>query len=300
MERSPARRGIDRPFGGNRPCMNTNVLSTGGRGAARRAANSTAVAAGARAGFVARGVIYLLVGALALRIAFSDSGGQQADRGGAVAEIAGQPFGGVLLWALGVALAGMALWRLSEALFGQAGPDGDKPGKRAMAAGRFLFYGFVSYSVLSYAVGDQGSGSGSSDRQTDDVTAKALQWTGGQWIVGIAGAAVVGAGLWIAFRAVTRTYHKHLKMSGMTKRVRRAVDFTGVFGGGVRGIVFATAGGFAVAAAVRHEPGRAKGMDDTLRSFTDTPAGPWLLVLVAFGLAAFGVFSWANARWRKV
>lgn len=280
--------------------MNTNVLSTGGRGAARRAANSTAVAAGARAGFVARGVIYLLVGVLALRIAFSDSGGQQADRGGAIAEIAGQPFGGVLLWALGVALAGMALWRLSEALFGQAGPDGDKPGKRAMAAGRFLFYGFVSYSVLSYAAGDQGSGSGSSDRQTDDVTAKALQWTGGQWIVGIAGAAVVGAGLWIAFRAVTRTYHKHLKMSEMTKRVRRAVDFTGVFGGGVRGIVFATAGGFAVAAAVRHEPGRAKGMDDTLRSFTDTPAGPWLLVLVALGLAAFGVFSWANARWRKV
>ncbi|MGW4229998.1 DUF1206 domain-containing protein [Streptomyces sp. NPDC004980] len=280
--------------------MNTNVLSTGGRGAARRAANSTAVAAGARAGFVARGVIYLLVGVLALRIAFSDSGGQQADRGGAIAEIAGQPFGGVLLWALGVALAGMALWRLSEAFFGQAGPDGDKPGKRAMAAGRFLFYGFVSYSVLSYAAGDQGSGSGSSDRQTDDVTAKALQWTGGQWIVGIAGAAVVGAGLWIAFRAVTRTYHKHLKMSEMTQRVRRAVDFTGVFGGGVRGIVFATAGGFAVAAAVRHEPGRAKGMDDTLRSFTDTPAGPWLLVLVALGLAAFGVFSWANARWRKV
>ncbi|MFD4033297.1 DUF1206 domain-containing protein [Streptomyces sp. NPDC058637] len=280
--------------------MNTNVLSTGGRGTARRAANSTAVAAGARAGFVARGVIYLLVGVLALRIAFSGSGGQQADRGGVVAEIAGQPFGVVLLWALGVALAGMALWRLSEALFGQAGPDGDKPGKRAMAAGRSLFYGFVSYSVLSYAAGGQGSGSGSSDRQTDDVTAKALQWTGGQWIVGIVGAAVVGAGLWIAFRAVTRAYHKHLKMSEMTKRVRRAVDFTGVFGGGVRGIVFATAGGFAIAAAVRHEPGRAKGMDDTLRSFTDTPAGPWLLVLVALGLGAFGVFSWANARWRKV
>ncbi|MFE6041454.1 DUF1206 domain-containing protein [Streptomyces sp. NPDC056452] len=280
--------------------MNTNALSADGRRTARRAANSKAVAAGARAGFVARGVIYLLVGLLALRIAFSDSGGKQADRGGAIAEIAEKPFGSVLLWALGVALAGMALWRLSEALFGLAGPDGDKPGKRAMAAARFLFYGFVSYSVLSYAAGDQGSGSGSSDRQTDDVTAKALEWTGGQWIVGIAGAAVVGAGLWIAFRAVTRKYRKHLKMSEMTQKVRRAVDFSGMFGGAVRGIVFATAGGFAVAAAVRHEPGRAKGMDDTLRSFTETPAGPWLLALVALGLAAFGAFSWANARWRKV
>lgn len=291
---------MERHFGGNRQCMNTNALSTGGRGAAKRAADSKAVAGGARAGFVARGVIYFLVGLLALRIAFSDSGGQQADRGGAIAEIAAKPFGSVLLWALGVALAGMALWRLSEALFGLAGPDGDKPGKRAMAAARFLFYGFVSYSVLSYAAGDQGSGSGSSDRQTDDVTARTLEWAGGQWIVGIAGAVVVGVGLWIAFRAVTRKYRKHLKMSEMSKNIRRAVNFTGMFGGTARGAVFATAGGFAVAAAVRHEPGRAKGMDDTLRSFTETPAGPWLLVLIGLGLAAFGVFSWANARWRKV
>ncbi|MFC9122804.1 DUF1206 domain-containing protein [Streptomyces sp. NPDC057067] len=270
------------------------------RGRARRASRSRAVDVGARAGFVARGVIYLLVGTLALRIAFSDGGGQQADRGGAIAEIAGKPFGSILLWVLGVALAGMALWRLSEAFFGQAGPDGHKAGKRAVAAARFVFYAFVSYSVLSYAAGDKGSGSGSSDRQTDDVTARALEWTGGQWIVGIAGVGVIGAGLWMAYRALTRKYHKHLKTGEMTRRSRQAVDVVGVFGGTVRGAVFATAGGFAVAAAVRHEPGRAKGMDDTLRSFTETPAGPWLLVLIAIGLAAFGLFSWANARWRKI
>ncbi|MEV5159344.1 DUF1206 domain-containing protein [Streptomyces sp. NPDC053728] len=280
--------------------MNANALSTNARGQARRAARSRAMDVGARAGFVARGVIYLLVGVLALRIAFSDGGGKQADRGGAIAEIAEKPFGSVLLWALGLALAGMALWRLSEALFGQAGPDGDKAGKRAMAAGRFLFYSFVSYSVLSYAAGDKGSGSGSSDKQTDDVTARVLEWTGGQWIVGAGGLVVAGAGLWIAFRAATRKYHKHLKMAEMTTRTRQTVDVTGVFGGVVRGGVFATAGGFAVAAAVQHEPGRAKGMDDTLRSFTETPAGPWLLAFVALGLAVFGLFSWANARYRKV
>ncbi|MFF4243037.1 DUF1206 domain-containing protein [Streptomyces sp. NPDC001822] len=280
--------------------MNANALSTNASGQARRAARSRAMDIGARAGFVARGVIYLLVGILALRIAFSDGGGKQADRGGAIAEIAEKPFGSVLLWALGLALAGMALWRLSEALFGQAGADGDKPGKRAMAAARFVFYAFVSYSVLSYAAGDTSSGSGSSDRQTDDVTARALEWTGGQWIVGIAGAVVTGAGLWIAFRALARKYHKHLKMAEMSKRTRQAVDVVGVFGGTVRGAVFATAGGFAIAAAIQHEPGRAKGMDDTLRSFTETPAGPWLLVLIALGLAAFGLFSWANARWRKI
>ncbi|MER5550648.1 DUF1206 domain-containing protein [Streptomyces sp. NPDC002793] len=280
--------------------MNANALSMNARGQARRAARSRAMDVGARAGFVARGVIYLLVGLLALRIAFSDGGGKQADRGGALSEVAEQPFGHILLWALGAALAGMALWRLSEAFFGQAGPDGGKPGKRAMAAGRFLFYAFVAYSVLSYAAGDGGSGSGSSDRQTEDVTARALQWTGGPWIVGVAGAAVIGAGLWMAYRAAARKYRKHLKTGEMTRRTRQAVDITGVFGGTVRGAVFVTAGGFAIAAAVRHEPGRAKGMDDTLRSFTETPAGPWLLAFVAVGLAAFGLFSWANARYRRI
>ncbi|MFJ9633223.1 DUF1206 domain-containing protein [Streptomyces sp. NPDC101175] len=289
--------------------MATGSATAGGRGRGRgrgrargqvlRAANSPAVAAAARSGFVARGVIYVLIGVLSLRIAFF-GGGEQADRGGAIAEIARKPFGTVLLWLLGIALAGMALWRLSEAVFGQAGPDGGKPGKRAMAAGRSVFYGFVAYSVLSYAAGDKGSGSGSSDRTSRDVTAKALDWPGGQWIVGIAGAAVTAAGVWIAVRAVMRKFEKHLKMGEMSRRTRQVVAFLGVFGGAARGVVFATAGGFAVAAAVRHEPGRAKGMDDTLRTFADTPAGPWLLALMAVGLMTFGVFSWANARWRKV
>lgn len=253
----------------------------------------------ARAGFVARGIIYVLIGVLSLRIAFS-GGGEQADRGGAIAEIAQKPFGTVLLWLLGIALAGMALWRLSEAAFGQAGPDGGKASKRAMAAGRSVFYGFVAYSVLSFAAGDKGSGSGKSDKNSQDVTAKALDWPGGQWIVGIAGAAVTAAGLWIAARAVMRKFEKHLKMQEMSERMRKAVAFFGVFGGAARGIVFATAGGFAIAAAVQHQPGKAKGMDDTLRTFAGTPAGPWLLALIAVGLMSFGVFSWANARWRKV
>lgn len=286
-------------FEGIRNSMATGSATARGRGQAHRAANSKTVAAAARAGFVARGVIYVLIGVLSLRIAFF-GGGKQADRGGAIAEIAQKPFGTVLLWLLGIALAGMSLWRLSEAAFGQAGPDGDKPGKRAVAAARCVFYGFVAYSVLAYAAGNKSSGSGSSDKNSQDVTAKALDWPGGQWIVGIAGAAVTGAGVWIAVRALLRKFEKHLKMTEMSRTTRQVVVAFGVFGGTARGIVFATAGGFAIAAAVRHKPGEAKGMDDTLRTFAGTPAGPWLLALIAVGLMAFGVFSWANARWRDV
>ncbi|MEU3188102.1 DUF1206 domain-containing protein [Streptomyces sp. NPDC006923] len=280
--------------------MNAQTMSLRGQGKARQAANSPAMAAAARWGFVARGVIYLLIGVLALQIAFGGGGGKQADRGGALAEIASKPMGSVLLWVLGVGLVGMALWRLSEALFGAAGPDGHKTGKRLLSAGRFVFYGFVAYSVLAFAAGDKSSGSGSSDQQSQDVTAKALDLPGGQWIVGIVGVGIAIAGVWVGSRAVMRKYHKHLKLAEMSRGARKFTDVTGVGGGAARGILFTAVGAFVVQAAVEYEPDKAKGFDDTLRSFTDTPAGPWLLAAVALGLALFGIFSFAMARWRKV
>ncbi|MFF5426342.1 MULTISPECIES: DUF1206 domain-containing protein [unclassified Streptomyces] len=282
--------------------MDAKSVALRGRGQARRAADSTAMAVAARAGFTARGLIYVLVGLIALQIAFGTGGssGRQADRGGALSELAGRPFGAALLWGVGVAFAGMAVWRLSEALFGGAGEDGTKASKRAAAAARFVFYAFVSVTVLAYAVGNTGSGSGSSDQRTDDVTARVLMWPGGQWIVGAAGVAVVGAGLWISVRALMRKFRKHLRTEAMSPRARKITDFLGMVGGAARGVVFAAAGVFALVAAVQHQPGKAKGLDDTLRSFADTPAGPWLLTLIALGLVAFGAFSWCNARWRKV
>ncbi|WP_326690837.1 MULTISPECIES: DUF1206 domain-containing protein [unclassified Streptomyces] len=273
------------------------------RNARKAKANARPVVGGAaRAGFAARGVIYLLVGLLALQVAFEGGkkGGGQADRGGALEEVAGKPFGAFLLWALGLGLAAMALWRLFEALFGAAGPDGQKVRKRLLSAARAVFYGFVAYSVLAFAAGDEGSGSGSSDKQSQDVTAKALDLPGGQWLVGIVAAGIVVAGVWMAIRALLRKYHEHLRMGQMSRATKRLVDGTGVAGGTARGLVFAAAGAFAVRAAVEYEPDKAKGLDDTLRSFTETPAGPWLLVAVALCLALFGVFSFAVARWRKV
>jgi hypothetical protein len=254
--------------------------------------------AAARAGLTARGVIYVLVGVLALRIAFGD-GSRQADRSGALAEIAQEPFGAVLLWALGVGLVGMAVWRLSEAVFGAVGPDGRKVGKRLPALVRCVFYAFVAYSVLSFATGS-GTGGSSSDEQSRDVTARALGVPAGQWIVGAVAVGVVVAGVWIGVRAVRRKYHKDLRLGEMSPGQRRLVDIAGVGGGAARGLVFAAAGAFAVRAAVDYRPDRAKGLDDTLRSFAETPFGPWLLVLVAAGVVLFGLFSFALARWRRV
>ncbi|MFD8351323.1 DUF1206 domain-containing protein [Streptomyces coelicoflavus] len=277
--------------------MNARVLAVTGRGRARRAANGSAAEGAARAGLTARGVIYLLVGILALQIAFG-TGNRQADRGGALAELSDKPFGAVLLWALGAGLVGMALWRLSEALFGVTGKDGHTARKRLPAAARCVFYAFVAYSVLAFAAGT--GGSGSSDRQSRDVTARVMEIPAGRWLVGVAGVAIVVAGAVIGVQAVRRSYHKKLKLGALSPRVRRLVDVTGVGGGVARGLVFAGAGAFAVRAAVDYQPDRVKGLDDTLRSFADTPLGPWLLALVAAGLVLFGVFSFTLARWRRV
>lgn len=268
-----------------------------GKRTARRASDSSAMALAARWGLAARGTIYLLIGLVALQVAFGD-GGKQADRGGALHELTQKPYGAAAVWAIGIGLAGMALWRLSEAAFGAAEPDGHKASKRLLAGGRFVIYTVITVSVLSYAAGR--TGSGSSDKQSQDVTKRVLELSYGQWLVGGAGVALLGAGLWIAWRALRREYREHLKLSTMSRTTRRVVDVLGVAGGTCRGAVFAVAGGFLVQAALSFDPDEAKGVDDTLRSFRETPVGPWLLVVVAVGLALFGAFSFAMARWRRV
>ncbi|WP_405427782.1 DUF1206 domain-containing protein [Streptomyces erythrochromogenes] len=250
----------------------------------------------ARCGLVARGVLYGLIGILAVRVAFG-GGGQEADRQGALRELAGKPFGSVLIWAIGIGLVCMMLWRLSEAVFGAAGPDGDKATKRLASAGRSVFYAAAAFSVLVFA---SGGGGRSGDEQSRDMTARTLGLPAGQWLVGAAGLGIAIAGVVIAVQAARCRFRKHLAMGGASEGSRKAVDFLGVTGGLARGAVFAAAGGFVVFAALRYDPGQAKGLDDTLRSFAGTPAGPWLLVAVAVGLVLFGAFSWAMARWREV
>ncbi|GAA2624710.1 MULTISPECIES: DUF1206 domain-containing protein [Streptomyces] len=269
--------------------------ATAGVRAAARGGRAREVTA--RCGLVARGVLYVLIGVLALRVAFGDAQAGEADRQGALQELAEKPFGSVLVWAVGIGIVCMMLWRLSEAVFGAAGPDGGKPVKRLASAGRTLFYAAVAFSVLSFAAGGGGR---SGDEQSRDVTARALDLPAGQWLVGAAGLGIAVAGVVIGVQAARRTFRKHLAMGGVSQRWRKAVDFLGVAGGLARGVLFTAVGGFIVFAALRYDPSQAKGIDDTLRSFTGTPAGPWLLVVVAVGLMLFGAFSWAMARWREV
>ena len=259
--------------------------------------NSRAMAWLARAGLAARGVMYVLIGIIAVQIAV-DGSRQQADRTGAVRLVAHSPFGSVLLWLLVAGFAGMTLWRLAEAIWGASGPNGEKATTRLASLARAVLYGFITYGILEYALGI--GQPASSDKQSRDLTATALHHPGGQEIVGIAGAVVVIAGLVTMYRAYRRSFLKHLNLAAARPATRTAVIRLGQIGGIARGVVFGTVGVFLIVAAWDASPRQAKGIDSALRALAHTPLGPWLLSVVAIGLVTFGVYSWCEARWRAV
>jgi hypothetical protein len=267
------------------------------RGAGRRAANSSAMSGLARAGFVARGIMYGLIGIIAVAIAFGHSH-QQADRSGAVRLVAATPFGSVILWLLVVGFAGMTLWRLSEAIWGASGPDGHKATSRLGSLGRAIVYGLVTFGILKFALGL--GAPASSNKQSRDLTATALKYPGGQVVAAIVGVIIAIAGIVLMYQAWQGRFLRRMRMGTASVTTRKAVKKLGQIGGVARGAVFVTIGVFLVIAAVDAKPSQAKGIDSGLLVFAHTPLGPWLLALVAIGLIMFGAFSCCEARWRDV
>jgi hypothetical protein len=265
--------------------------------AGRRTAHSKTLELLGRAGLAARGVMYVIIGWIAIQVAFGDAG-HQADQTGALRLLGRNPAGEVALWLLVIGFAGMCLWRLAEAIFGAAGPDGRKATARLSAVARVLIYGFIAYGVLKYALGV--GGPKSSDQQSVDLTATLMSHPGGRVAVVAAGVVLAIAGLAFAFSAWQKRFFKKLDTSQMSPRAQTVVTWLGRVGGIARGVVFVTAGIFLIVAAVDAQPQQAKGVDSALRALAHTPLGPWLLLVVAIGLIMFGAFSCCEARWRRV
>ncbi|OEJ35382.1 hypothetical protein BGK67_01270 [Streptomyces subrutilus] len=252
-----------------------------------------------RVGLCARGVIYVLVGLLAVRIGFGGGSGKEADRSGAVRTIGEQPYGQVLLWALVVGLAAMALWRLSEAAFGQATEGGDKWTRRLGSLGLAVFYLVICIGVVQTALVGGSGGTRAGDQASKDYTARVLEWPYGRVLVGVFGAVLAIVGVVIVVRSLMRKFEKNLRTDRMSRTTRRIVAALGIIGGVACGVVAVATGLFVLLAAVRFDASEAKGLDETLRSFADTPAGPALLIAAAVGLLLFGLYSFCEARWRK-
>lgn len=267
------------------------------RSAGRDAASSHSLQWLARGGLVARGVIYVLIGLLAVQIAFGASG-KRADTSGALHAVAKHPGGIVVLWLLAVGFAGLAIWRFAEAGYGQAGPDGRATGKRLGSLARAVVYAFICGTVVSFILGTGGRASG--NKQSKDVTARLMAHSGGRWLVALIGIGLAAAGVALAVHGLRRKFTEHLHMTQMSRRTAKVVTSLGVIGYVARGVVFCVAGVFLADAAVSFNPQEAQGIDGALLKLATTPLGPGLLVAVALGLVIFGVYSGCEARWRQV
>jgi Domain of Unknown Function (DUF1206) len=264
----------------------------------RRVASSGLFRVLSSAGLAARGVIYLIVGVLAIEIATGRTG-QEADRQGALRTVARTPFGTVLLWLLVVGFAGLTLLWLSEAVYGQPYRGGDTAAMRLASLARGIFYGVICAGTVGFIAGSGRQGSG--DQKSQDLTATVMHDVpAGRWLVLLVGLGFVAGGTGVAVRGLQTRFEQPLDTHEMSRPVRLVIRALGVVGQAARAVVCVVAGVFLGYAAITYDPTKAKGLDGTLREFARTSAGPFLLLLVASGLIVFGVYSVCEARWRRV
>lgn len=261
---------------------------------ARQASRSPAALFLARVGLTARGVIYILVGAVAVLVALGRSS-READQQGALHLLAGKSYGMVALWLLAIGFAGYALWRLSEAAFGVTG---DRPGAgpRLKSLARAVIYAGLSYLTFTVISGTDRS----QRRRQQDVTATAMQHTAGRVLVGVVGLVIVICGIVLVIEGVRKKFMKYLRTGQLSPRMRQVVKVLGITGTIARGLVFALAGVLVVVAAVTHKASESGGIDKALQTLRNQPFGEFLTLAAALGLVIFGVYGLCEARWRKV
>jgi len=248
----------------------------------------------ARAGFAARGIVYVIIGILAIKLAFGSSHAS-ASQQGALRTIAAQPFGKVLLILVAIGLGGYALWRLARAALGH-GPEGSDSGVERLAAlASGVVYAGLCVIAVAILVGAS-SGSGGAKK----TTAGAFGWPAGTWLVGIAGGVLIGVGLYQGYRGLSKDFLDDSKTEQMSAPTRRWIEWIGTLGHLARMVVFFLVGVFLIKAAIDYNPNQAVGLDGALAKVDHASYGPFLLGLVAAGLIAFGIYSLSDARYRRI
>lgn len=250
---------------------------------------------GVRLGYAARALLWGIIAITALSLALGGGGETQGSRG-ALHTLAGQPFGTVLLWAVTVGLASYSLWRLIQAITTKEDDLAKSIWMRLYHGVRGLLYGVLALSA--FRIVTQSSSSGGSNRRS--MTSRALELPAGRLIVGAVGLGIVGYGLWQWYRAATRRWEDDLETARMSSFVKSGVDLSGVVGYLARGVLMGVIGGYVTWGAVSHDPSTAIGMDGALGRLTNTGYGPWVLAVVAVGVFGFGLFSLAEACYRRI
>jgi hypothetical protein len=250
----------------------------------------------ARAGLVAKGVSYGIVGVLAVKLAAGD-GGAATSRSGALHALAQESFGRIVLILLAIGFAAYALWRGVQA-FALPADEGKDWLKRLGYLGRAAIYVGLTFSAVSILLGD--GGGSSQDAKAHKTTGLVLSWPAGTWLVGLGGAILIGVGLWNAYRGLARKFEDKWNTGHMGAAARRWGGRAGVVGHLARAVVFTLIGVFVIRAALQYDPKEAIGLDGALQKLASADYGPYLLGLTAAGLIAYGLYCLADARFRDV
>lgn len=244
-----------------------------------------------RAGLVAYGVVHLLIGWLAVQLALGDHS-QQASTKGALHELAQQPFGKVLVWAVALGMLLLVVWRVLEAAFGHREEEGaDRVRKRVASGGKAAIYVALAVTAIRVATGSASSGKGSSG-----WTAQLMDVPGGRWLVAAAGLAIIAYAGNIAWRGWKEKFAEHLDTEGKLGNRGAAYLLVGKVGYVAKGISLALVGALFVGAGVTHQANKSGGLDAGLQSVLGQPFGPYLLIAIGVGIACYGLFCFARAR----
>ena len=251
----------------------------------------------ARLGYATKGAVYGLIGVLAVMAAVG-SGGKTTDTKGALHTIAGQPFGQILLVVVAVGLIGYALWRIIEAWKDPDHKGDDAKGIATRAGYLFsgLVYGALAFNAALLAFGSGGGGGGNSKQ---DWTARVMQQPFGQWLVGVAGAIIIGVGLYKIYLAYKVKFRKKLNLRELDRNQEQWVVNICRFGITARGVVFILLGFFVLQAAYKSNPDKVRGLDGALQTLARQPFGKFLLGIVALGLVAYAIYMIVQSRYRS-
>jgi hypothetical protein len=250
----------------------------------------------ARAGLAARGFVYCTVGYLAAQRALGN-GGDTVGPEGAVRHVGRGTLGDVLLVAIAAGLIGYGVWRCIQGLHDTEGKGSDARGLavRALYLGKGLLHFGLAVTPLRVLRDQPGEGN-----DVRSWTAQALQHEAGPWVVGALGAAVIVGGGYQAWKGFKKKFAKNLMDGELSARTRAWAYRTGTVGFAARGVTLAIMGFFLTTAAREANPGEAKGLGETLAMLLQQPYGRWLLGVVAAGLVAYGVYSFVEARFRRI
>jgi hypothetical protein len=273
----------------------------GVKGAAGEAVASQPVEWLLRLGYVARGLVYGMIGLLALKAA-TGGRGQFTDQQGAVAAIARTQWGDILLYIILAGLIGYGLLGLIRAFLDPLRKGNDAKGMAErlgylVSGVSYLLLGYATYNLIRGAA--SAARNGAQGQQLRQTAGTILSKPWGVWVIALLGAIVIGIGVVQIVRAGSRDFNRQFRPFALSAEQRRLIDRMGRFGAASRGVVFALVGVFLFQAAYYHDPRRAQGIDGVLASLLHQPYGIWLLAIVAVGLIAFAIYSALSALWLR-